>query len=299
LSAAGAEGNGQPLFTPQELARLERLRVRRRRTVRGEGRGEWRSQHYGQSGLFADHRAYVAGDDLRYVDWHVLGRLGDIVVKRFEAEENMNVLLCVDRSLSMEGAKSRAARRLAGALGYLALAHQDHARLAWLPGRARTPLTGYRGRGRTKLLLDELGLTPNVGSTDHVRDLGRIVRAVRGRGLAILVSDYFDPAGAIRGLALLRSRGLEVGAVHVVDPQDAELPLGTAIRAVDRETGDRMAIDVTPALAARVRRAWGARADALERWCLSREIRYLRVDARKSLWTALQDLLRPREGATW
>ena len=67
--------------------------------------------------------------------------------------------------------------------------------------------------------------------------------------------------------------------------------------AVDRETGEQLALDVTPALQARVRRTWLARGQALERWCLSREIRYLRVDARRSLWDALRDLLRPGEGA--
>ncbi len=287
----------EPLFTPQELARLERLRIRRRRTVHGEGRGEWRSQDHGQSGVFSEHRAYVAGDDLRYVDWNVYGRLGDVVVKRFEAELSRNVLLCIDRSLSMEGAKARVARRIAGALGYLALAHQDHARVAWLPGRPERPLTAYRSRARASLLLEEIRSVEDGGTTDHVRDLGRIVGALRGRGLAILISDFFDPQGAIRGLGLLRSRGLEVGAVHVTDPQDAELPLGTAVTAVDRETGERLALDVTPALQERVRRVWHARGHALERWCLAREIRYLHVDASRSLWDALRDLLRPREGA--
>lgn len=286
-----------PLFTPSELARLERLRVRRRRTVHGEGHGEWRSQDHGQSGLFSEHRAYVAGDDLRYVDWNVYGRLEDVVVKRFEAEQNLGVLLCIDRSLSMQGPKAALARRIAGALGYLALAHQDHARVAWLPGRPERPLTAYRSRARTPLLLDEIRDVEDEGTTDHVRDLGRIVSALRGRGLAILISDFFDPHGAIRGLGLLRSRGLEVGAVHVTDAQDAELPTGTAVVAVDRETGERLALDVTPALQERVRRTWLARSQALERWCLSREIRYLHVDAQRGLWDALRDLLRPHEGA--
>lgn len=288
---------GEPLFTPAEMARLGRMRVRRRRTVQGEGRGEWRSQHHGQSGLFADHRPYVAGDDPRYVDWNVYGRLEDLVVKRFEAEQSLNVLLLIDRSLSMEGAKARAARRIAGALGTIALAHQDRARVAWLPNRSERVLTSYRSRARTAQLLDEIGGTANEGTTDHVRDLGRIVSAVRGRGLAILASDFYDPKGAIRGLGLLRAHGLEVGAVHVVDPLDAELPLGTAVTAVDRETGERLSLDVTPAVVERVRRVWSARSVALERWCLAREIRYLRVDARRSLWDALRDLLQPRRGA--
>jgi uncharacterized protein (DUF58 family) len=287
-------GAGRELFRADELQRLERLRIRRRRSVRGGSQGEWRSARLGTSGLFADHRAYVAGDDLRYVDWNVYGRLGDLVVKRFEAEENVNLLLCVDRSLSMGGAKAYAARRLAGALGYLALTHMDHVRLAWLPARTNLPLTNYRSRGRARAFLDDLTTTSEGGITDHVRDLGRVVSAAKRRGLAVLISDFFDPAGAIRGLALLRARGLELGAIHIVDPRDADVPVGSSIVAVDRETGEEMAVDVTTALRERIYRAWVGRGHGLERWCVAREIPYLRVDARRNLWEVLQDLLRAR-----
>lgn len=223
-------GGGQPvtaeadLFAPEDLRRLERLRVPRRRTVRGEGRGEWRSLHWGTSGLFADHRPYAPGDDPRYVDWNVLGRLGELVVKRFEAEESLDLLLCVDRSLSMSGRKARKARRLAGALGYLALFHHDRVRLAWLPARGGPPLARFRGRARVRSFLAEVSAAPEEGTTDHVRDLVRLVATLRAKGRAVLVSDFFDPAGAIRGLSLLKAHGQEVGAIHVVDPEDAEIP---------------------------------------------------------------------------
>ena len=72
------------------------------------------------------------------------------------------------------------------------------------------------------------------------------------------------------------------------------MPVGTSVMAVDRATGASLALDVTPAVQGRIRKTWAARAVALERWCMGREIRYLRVDARETLWTALRDLLRPR-----
>lgn len=283
------------LFTPDELRRLERLRVRRRRSVRGVAQGEWRSRRHGASGLFADHRGYVEGDDLRYVDWNVYGRLGDLVVKRFEAEESNELLLALDRSRSMTGAKSHAARRLVGALGYLALTHLDRVRLAWLPSeKGRLPVEAFASRGRAAAFLRALGDVPDDGATDHARDLGRVVGLSRRRGTAFVISDFFDPAGAVRGLALLRARGLEVGALHVVDPADAALPVGSSIVAVDRETGEEMALDVGPALQERVHRAWQARAHGLERWCIAREIPYLRVDARRDVWDVLRALLRAR-----
>jgi len=284
----------EPLFTPDEIRRIERLHIRRRRAVHGGIQGEWRSARYGSSGLFADHRGYVAGDDLRYVDWNVFGRLGDLVVKRFEAEENVNLLLCVDRSLSMSGRKTRAARRLAGALGVLALTHLDHVRLAWLPAPSAVPITSYRSRRRTGPFMARLASTPDAGTTDHVRDLGRVLAATRHRGLALLVSDFFDPEGAIRGLALLRARGLEVGAIHVVDPSDVDLPQGGSIVAIDAETGEAMEIDVTPALRTSLHRAWEGRIHGLERWCLAREIPYHRVDARRTLWETLRAMLAAR-----
>lgn len=284
------------LFTAEEIGRLERIRIRRRRTARADGPGEWRSTHHGTSGLFADHRAYVTGDDPRYVDWNVYGRLGSLVVKRFEAEANVNLLLCVDRSLSMSGRKAYAARRLAGALGFLALAHHDHVRLAWLPNQEGCPLSAYRSRGIVQGFFDVLASTPDDGSTDHVRDLARIAARIKGRGLAVLVSDFYDPAGAIRGLALLRGRGMEVGALHVVDPADAELPVGASIVAVDRESGESMVVNATRAVQEKVRQAWVGRQVGLERWCLAREIRYSVVDARESLWDALRTLLHSREG---
>ncbi len=289
----------EALFTPDELRRLERLHIRRRRSVRGVSQGEWRSRRHGTSGLFADHRPYAEGDDLRYVDWNVYGRLGDLVVKRFEAEESAELLLALDRSPSMEGAKSRAARRLAGALGYLALTHLDHVRLSWLPlPDDRPPLEAFRSRGRAASFLDALVAVDHGGATDHARDLARILGATRRRGLAILVSDFFDQNGAIRGLALLRARGLEVGALHVVDPADARLPVGSSVLAVDRETGETLAVDVSPAVAARVHRAWTAGLHGLERWCVSREIPYLRVDARRDVWDVLRELLRQRLALT-
>ncbi len=280
-----------PLFTAAERARLDRLRLLRRQTMVGERMGDWRSWRTGAGGLFADHRDYVPGDDLRYVDWNVYGRLGDLVVKRFEAEENLNLLLCVDRSASMQGAKSRRARRIAGALGHIALAHQEHVRLAWLPTAGRGPMSVHRGRGRSAQLLGELAREGEAGDTDHTRDIRPVLHALRGRGIAVVLSDFYDPKSAVAGLARLRARGLDVAAVHILDAADVDLPLGASVRAVDQETGETLDVDVTPELIESLHAAWRRRAYQLERWCVSREVLYQRVDVGTSLWDVLHNLL--------
>ena len=278
------------LFTADELKRLDRVRLRPPRPRVAPVVGDWRSRRFGTGGLFADHREYAPGDDLRYVDWNVYARLGDLVVKRFEAEEAFELVLCVDRSASMQGAKALAARRIAGALGYITLAHADMVRVAWLPAEGR-PFTTHRGARAGRALLDELAGRRDDGRTDHAQDLDRFLAAHRRRGLAVVVSDFYDPRDAVSSLARLRGRGMDVVALHVLDPADVNLPLGEALWATDQETGERMKIDVTKAFLRALRETWHRRAATLQRWCVSRAVLYERVDVRTSLWDLLPRLM--------
>ena len=280
-----------PLFTAAELRRLDRLRIRRRRPRASDQPGDWRSGRVGQGALFADHRDYVPGDDLRYVDWHVYARLGDLVVKRFEVEENLDLTLCIDRSLSMQGAKALAARRLAGALGYIALAHMDRVRLAWLPVHPRQPVTVHGGKGRGPALLDAIAAEPDEGRTAHAADVARILSTTERRGLAVVLSDFYDPENAVAALAGLVQRGMDVVAIHVLDAGDVDLRLGDSLRAVDRETGAEVKLDVTQAFLDSLRAAWQRRAESLERWCVGREVLYQRLDVSMSLWDVLAEML--------
>lgn len=279
------------LFTAEELRRLDRIRLRPPRPRVAPVVGDWRSRRHGAGGLFADHREYAPGDDLRYVDWNVYARLGDLVVKRFEAEEAFELVLCVDRSGSMQGTKARAARRLAAALGYVTLAHADLVQVAWMPSPSARPFTTHRGARAGHALLEEFTQTPDQGTTDHGQDVARVLAAHRRHGMAVVVSDFYDPADAVASLSRLRARGMDVVALHVLDVADIELPLGEALWAVDQETGQRMKIDVTRAFLRSLRQTWHRRAASLQRWCVSRGVMYERIDVRSSLWELLPRLM--------
>ncbi len=285
--------SAEALFTAADRVRLDRLALRTRRTMRGEAVGERRSRRIGAGGEFADHRTYVPGDDLRYVDWNVYFRHGDLVVKRFEAIETVDVLLLVDRSPSMEGHKALAARRLAGAIGHVALRRRDTLAFGWIPAvPARPRMDVFRSGKRLDGLLEDLASAPAGGITTHADDVERGVVAVRRRGPAYLVSDFYDPAGATAGLSRLVHHGFETTAVHVVDVRDATLPVGESVRAVDAETGEAIDVDVTPALAEAVHGAWRRRVERLRAWCGAHEVTYVRLDADRPLWDAVQDLWR-------
>lgn len=282
----------EPLFHSDELRRLDRLRVRPR-TPRPTGiSGDWRSGRLGSGVLFADYREYAPGDDLRRVDWNVYARLGHLVVKRYEVEQNLDLMLLVDRSLSMHGAKARRARRMAGALGYIALAHLERVQLGWLPALAGLPFSEHSGRGRATALIEELAEVPEEGQTDLRAAVTRVLSATRRRGLAVVISDFYDPAGAVEALSRMRARGLDVLALHIVDDADVEFELGESLRCVDRETGQEVLVDVTREFLDRLVKAWHRRAESLERWCVSREVLYQRSDVDRPLFDEVREMLR-------
>jgi uncharacterized protein (DUF58 family) len=280
------------LLSPQDVARLDRLALFTRRRLRGERSGERRARRLGAGGEFEDHRLYAPGDDLRTVDWNVYFRLGDMVVKRFEAVDAVRVLVALDRSASMTGAKGREARRLAAALVHVALRRRDAVAFAWLPAVPGRPVVEVlRDPARAAPLLDALATVPDAGRTDLAADLVRVRAAAGRRGPAVLVSDFYDPAGAAAGLSRLASHGFEATALHVLDPADAALPLGESLRCVDRESGEVVDVDVTDDLVEELHAVWRRRAERVRAWCGEREIGWVPVEVGRSLWDVLKDCL--------
>src|ERR1051326_1434236 len=118
----------QPLFDTAFLRKLEHLHLLSRKIFKGRLKGERRSKKRGQSVEFADYRNYVTGDDLRYLDWNLFGRLERLFLKMYEEEEELRVTIFLDTSESMSfgnPAKIEYAKKIAAALGYIALCNFD------------------------------------------------------------------------------------------------------------------------------------------------------------------------------
>lgn len=279
------------LLSPKDRARLARMALRPRRRLSTQAPGSWRTGRLGHGLLFAEHRPYVAGDDPRYVDWHVAARLGELAVKLFESEEDLDLVLLVDRSASMGGRKSLLARRLAAALGHLALDHQDRVRLDWLPpvpDRAPPPA---RGPGALTRLLGALGEVPDAGAARLARDAARWLQGRERKALIVVLSDFHDAGDPLRALRRLRALGHDVLAVHVEDATDVELPPGSAVRAEDAETGEVVDLDVTPEVQRLLTLGWRRRQVAFARACVQSGVGHVAVDAQGTLWDALQRLI--------
>ena len=222
----------QNYFDPQTLAELKDLRVSARTIVEGYLAGLHRSPHQGYSVEFAEHREYVAGDDLRYVDWKVFGRTDRIYLKQFVEETNFTCHLLLDSSESMAYqsessalSKFEYARILTAVLAYLVIHQQDAAGLG-IFGEALQEFV--RATGSPQQLVQMLGVLERVecsGETSLGPILHELSDRIRHRGIVVLLSDLFDEPDALKiGLMRLRHRRHDVRVLQILDPAELSFP---------------------------------------------------------------------------
>jgi len=243
------------IFDEEFRARLEVLKRIVARALAGRG-GAGRSPLRDRGGRveFAGHRAYVAGDDARSVDWAAYARLETLVVKEFEAPRESELLLICDRSGSMGCfGKDAAALRLAAALGWLGLA--AGARVACCSRGGASPwLTAQE---RFPELIHVLEKLPVGGEADLPAAIEQAPPLGTGRRTAVLLSDLYEAEPLARSLAVLGKRASNVIAVHLLAGEELSVPEDAVVRLKDAESGDVVELETGGA----VRNAYRARVE--------------------------------------
>jgi uncharacterized protein (DUF58 family) len=217
-----------PLFDSEFLKKLEYLSLISKRVFRGSLMAQRRTMQLGTGIEFADHREYTVGDDFRYLDWNLYARHDELLLKRFQEEEDLHVYFLLDCSRSMafgDPPKFDFARQVTAALAYIALADLDRIAVTAFADDivADFPLT--RGKGRILSLLKFLENLPSQGQDTNLERVatGFIHRDQR-RGLVVVVSDLYDPNGFDRGLDLLRHRRYEPRVIQMFDRYEKDPP---------------------------------------------------------------------------
>ncbi|HET9491229.1 MAG TPA: DUF58 domain-containing protein [Methylomirabilota bacterium] len=267
-------------FSSEFLAQLERLTLASRRTFRGRVKGERRSPRKGQSVEFSDYRPYGMGDDLRYVDWNIYGRLNRLHVKLFVDEEDLCVHLLVDGSSSMafgEPTKLRYAARVASALGFVGLVSLERVGVGVLREKVTEGWAPTRGRNQFVTLVDFLARLEADGATNLNRGLSDYARRAHEPGLAIVISDLLDPGGFESGVRALLERRFEVHVIHVLAAEELQPTLAGDLRLHDSETDSMLEITVDGEALRRYRQRLGEFLQRVEDFCRSQEIGYRRV----------------------
>ena len=298
--AATGRQEGNDLFDEAFLRKLAYLDIVAKKLFAGGSRGERRARKRGAGLEFADHRRYSPGDDFRHVDWNVYARLGKLLLRLYEEEEDLTVYLLVDTSASMAaggGRKFDYARRVAAALSYVALANMDRAAVIPFAGGLGAPLPPARGKARAFAVFDFLRGLDAGGPTRLEDSVRAFVHRTRKPGLAVLLSDLYaipaaaeatnvgsqgSPRGPVVGpadaaLDLLRYHRFEPFVLHVTDARERRPALRGDLTLVDRETGEAREVTVTPRVLARYEAAYEARCHAVEAACTRRRVPYLRA----------------------
>ena len=265
---------GGRLFDDEFQRKLETLALVSRRVFAGRMRAERRSKKQGSGVEFADHRAYVPGDDFRFVDWNVYQRFGRLLVRLYEEEEDLSIYLIVDCSASMAfGTPSKfdQARRLCAALAYVGLANLDRVTVVGVGGEGHVRrLAPTRGKNRIFKVLHFLEQLEASGATDLGTSLQTFVAQHKRRGLAILLSDLYDPTGFENGINVLRYNKFEPYVLHLVEPPGGfagqEAIVGD-INVYDCETGEEREVTVTEQVLRNVREAHREYDAAIQRFC--------------------------------
>jgi uncharacterized protein (DUF58 family) len=241
------------LLSAAELAELDRLRRHLALKTATDGQGARASRRRGPSPEFVDHRPYAPGDDLRRLDWNVLARSEQTVIKRYRAEEEAAVRIAVDASGSMAiGAPSKLdlARRVAAAIGYLALAEGERAQLAVANARGVDLGPPRRGKGQYGALVERLSrveVDPEGRAVDPDSAIAELLRRCGRAGVLVIVSDALAPTGDLdqwpRAIARARAAGHDLRFVQILAPEDLDPPWDGDLELLDAETG--ATVDVT------------------------------------------------------
>ncbi|MEN8376766.1 MAG: DUF58 domain-containing protein [Gemmatimonadota bacterium] len=238
-SAAGARS--AHLADPEVLGRIQNLELLARTVVDGFIQGLHRSPYLGLSIDFAEHRAYMPGDDIRNLDWKLYARTDRFYVKRFEAETNANLVVVLDTSASMGFAsgslsKLRYGAILGACLATLSRRQGDRVGGALVGGELRDYVPA--AAGHLELVLAALDRAGPEGGGSFAYAVDAVAARLRRRGILVVISDFYEETERLgASLKRLATGGHDVIAFHVLDGAELDLPYDRPTRFEDLESG--------------------------------------------------------------
>ena len=283
------------LLDPKFMARLDGLDMLSRKILLGKLQGERRSKRRGQSVEFADHRPYVVGDDLRFVDWNVYGRLNQLFLKLFLEEQDLTVHILADASASMgvgEPSKDLFARRLTAALGYIGLVNNNRVTISLFADGVRMQLANMRGRNYLPQMAELILTTECDGFSDFEKACRDLAAGRIGSGITIVISDFLFKQGYEAGLRRLLGARYDLYVIQVLSPQEISPELAGDLKLLDIEDADMAEITGSSALIKYYKRNLAAYCNELHDFCTHRGAVYARANSADSVEAMVLNYLR-------
>lgn len=252
-----------------------------RKVFAGNLRAERRTHKVGSGIEFADHRAYARGDDFRYIDWNLYGRLDKLLLRLFEEEEDLHIYILIDVSDSMAIGSPRPklhyAMQVAAALTYVGLANLDRVAIIPFAGKLGEHLPLSRGKNRIHRVFEFLRSCDIGGATMLADCMKTFVAQHKRRGLVVVISDFYDPQGFEHGINTLRYYKHEPFVLQVYDQREARPVLHGDLELVDCETGDTREVTVSKSLLDAYEREYERYCRELEAYCTKYAMAFFRT----------------------
>jgi uncharacterized protein (DUF58 family) len=293
---------------PRTLARISSLDLRARLIVEGLMTGMHRSPYQGASVEFAQHRPYVAGDDIRHVDWKVLGKTDRVYLKQYIEETNLHLICVVDASESMAygtvtgednatWTKYDHATAIAASLSYMAIQQQDSVGLAVFDRELKKYLKPSNSPAQWKTITQELTLVPRLAKTGTGAVLDQLAEKLTHRSLIVILSDFFDDIEGIKqGLRHLRYKKHESMVFQILDPMEIDFSFQdvTLFKGLE-EMGELLT--EPRALREGYLEQLNAFTDELKRMCRGMHVDFTRMSSGEALDVTLSSFLATRSAS--
>lgn len=284
------------LLDPEALAKGEALGLHARYVVEGYMSGEHKSPYHGFAVEFAQHREYAHGDDMRHLDWKVLGRTDRYYIKQYEQETNYVANILLDGSESMNYGsgnltKLQFGKMMAACLSYLILHQRDAVALGIFDETLRDYAPRSNNLATLPAIMERLAKFEAREETDISEILNQVAMQTRRKGITIIISDCFDDEERIvEGMQHLRFGGHEVILFHTLDHEELDFPFHGLVEFHGLENIPKILTRPAEIRASYLREleAFNTR---LRDACLKNNVHYIQIDTSKPLAQVLSEYL--------
>jgi uncharacterized protein (DUF58 family) len=233
---AATKDDPRRFLHPDTISKITRLELRARHVVEGFVSGMHRSPFYGHSIEFVQHREYVAGDDVRHLDWKVWSKTDRYYIKLYEEETNLRTQLVIDVSESMQYGRGSLNKyeygcTIGACLAWLLLRQQDSVGCTTFDDNVRQIVPYRSQQNHINAIVKAMDVSRPAEKTDMQKILTRVAETVPGRGMIVLVSDLLtDRESLFKGLELLAHRRHDILVFHVLDEDEMTFPFAGTTR---------------------------------------------------------------------
>ena len=289
------------LFDSEFLSALEVFDLRIKRFIRQGRHGEQLSHDRGFGQEFKDFKAYVPGDDLRAVNWNIYQRLGRLFVHVFEEYQDLPVYLLVDLSKSMfleEPPRIVSGLRTALALGSIAAGQHDVVSLFSFSDNLEMQTKPISSKGQLIVLARQMAELDELDRTNLSEVLEELSHQKLRRGLLVVISDFFDPAGIEAIDEAIRKVRHKILLIQLTKEEDADPELNPEIagdlRLVDCELEEAIDVTIEPQVIREYKRVYTTFNEALIELADSLGSGLVQIDTEKDILDQLSLMFQTR-----